>query len=210
MKKTLAAGAVSVAVVLALAACGDSDDTTAETTTATTSVGAEATTGEHGAHDGDSSAHNEADVAFTRGMIPHHEQAVEMSDVILAKDGIDPRVTALAEQIRAAQAPEIETLTGWLTDWGVAGTDDSTGGHEGHDMDGMMSEQDMRALEQAEGTEAARLFLTQMIVHHEGAVAMADTEIQEGEFPDAVEMARTIAQTQQQEITAMEELLATL
>ena len=176
MKKTLAAGAASAAVLLALTACGDADDAATETTTPATSIGAEATTGAHGEHD--ATAHNDADVTFAQGMIPHHEQAVEMSDVILAKGGIDPRVTALAEQIKAAQAPEIETLTGWLADWGVADTGDTAGGHDGHDMHGMMSEQDLQALEQAEGTDAARLFLTQMIVHHEGAVAMADTEIQ--------------------------------
>src|SRR5918994_3647391 len=65
-----------------------------------------------------SEAHNDADVMFAQHMIPHHQQAVEMSDMLLAKQGIDPRVTELARQIKAAQGPEIEKMQGWLNQWG--------------------------------------------------------------------------------------------
>ena len=58
--------------------------------------------------------HNGTDTMFVQGMIPHHAQAVEMSDIILTKQGIDAKVTALATKIKAAQAPEIEKMTGWL------------------------------------------------------------------------------------------------
>ncbi len=61
------------------------------------------------------SAHDDQDVMFAQMMLPHHQQAVEMSDMLLAKgDGVDPDVAALAKQIKAEQAPEITQLTSWL------------------------------------------------------------------------------------------------
>ncbi len=63
--------------------------------------------------------HNDADVSFAAGMVPHHQQAIEMSDIILAKQGIDQRVVDLANQIKAAQGPEIATMQQWLTGWGA-------------------------------------------------------------------------------------------
>lgn len=151
---------------------------------------------------------NDADVEFASMMIIHHEQAIEMSDIVLAKDGVDPEVMALAEAIKAAQGPEMEQLQGWLDDWGVDPDE-----HEMDGMDhgeGMMSEEDLAALEAAGGAEAARLFLEQMIVHHEGAVEMAQTQVDEGSNPDAVELARTIIDAQTAEIQEMDGLLASL
>ncbi|ANG86822.1 DUF305 domain-containing protein [Microbacterium aurantiacum] len=152
---------------------------------------------------------NSADVMFAQMMIPHHEQAVEMSDMLLAKTGIDPEVTALAEQIKAAQQPEIEQMEEWLDAWGadMPGMDDMDGMHHG---DGMMSEDDMEALEAATGTEAARLFLEQMIEHHEGAIDMAQDEVDDGQNADAVALANDIIASQTEEIATMRELLAQL
>ncbi|WP_416564149.1 DUF305 domain-containing protein [Nocardia testacea] len=205
-KKTLAIGATALAVTFAAAACGDSDTgTTPAPSSAVTSTAAENT-----------AAHNQADVMFAQMMIPHHSQAIEMSDMLLAKQGIPEPVTALADQIKAAQGPEIDQLTTWLGQWGqpTRMPGDMPGhdmpGMNEHGMEGMMSEQDMQALSAAQGTEAARLFLTQMIAHHEGAIDMAQTEIEDGQFPDAVAMARTIVDTQQQEIDTMRQLLTTL
>ncbi|GMA32341.1 hypothetical protein GCM10025875_23330 [Litorihabitans aurantiacus] len=62
--------------------------------------------------------HNDADVMFAQMMIPHHEQAVEMSDIVLADPSVMPEVSDLAQQIKDAQAPEIETMSAWLADWG--------------------------------------------------------------------------------------------
>ena len=56
---------------------------------------------------------NEADVMFVQMMIPHHEQAVDMSDMVLSKSGINPEVQALAKQIKAAQQPEIDMMNAW-------------------------------------------------------------------------------------------------
>ena len=150
---------------------------------------------------------NAADEMFATMMIPHHEQAVEMSDMILAKSDVDPRVLELAQQIKDAQQPEIDTMEGWLEDWGVDGMD--MGGMD-HGGDGMMSEEDMAALEAATGPEAARLFLEQMILHHQGAIEMAEAELQDGKNADALALAQAVVDTQSAEITTMQDLLTQL
>lgn len=149
---------------------------------------------------------NSADVMFAQMMIPHHEQAIEMSDMLLAKTDIDAEVIALAEQIKAAQQPEIEQMEEWLDAWGA----DMPGMDDMHHGDGMMSEDDMEALEAATGTEAARLFLEQMIEHHEGAIDMAQDEVDNGENADAVALANDIITSQTEEIATMRELLSQL
>ncbi|MFC7876175.1 DUF305 domain-containing protein [Isoptericola sp. NPDC057391] len=160
----------------------------------------------------ESAQFNDADVEFAQMMIPHHQQAVEMSDLIAGKSGIDPRILDLAAQIKEAQAPEIEQLTAWLEQWGApvpeSGSMGSMDSMDHGSMGGMMSAEDMQALEDARGSEAGRLFLSQMISHHQGAVAMAQTEIDEGENPDAIAMAKDIVETQQAEISTMNDLLA--
>ena len=138
---------------------------------------------------------------------------------VVGKPDIAPDVVALAKQIRAAQAPEITQMKGWLQEWGIQpGMGDM--GMPGHDMPdhdampgmsgGMMSDQDMADLRTAQGTAASRLFLTQMIEHHEGAIIMAQREIGNGLFPAAVELARTIVTSQQEEITTVNQLLQAL
>ncbi len=155
-------------------------------------------------------AHNDADAVFAQHMIPHHTQAIEMSDTLLAKQGIDPRVTELANQIKAAQGPEIQQMQGWLTQWGTPSMPPMSGHGDITGMSGMMSEQDMTVLKDAQGVDASKLFLTQMIAHHEGAITMAQNEIKDGQYPPAVTMAHAIVTTQQQEIDTMKDILATL
>lgn len=148
---------------------------------------------------------NDADVTFAMEMVMHHQQAIEMSDTLLAKDGVHADVVALAERIKAAQVPEIETMNQWLEDWGQ---DTDMGGmdHGG----GMMSEEEMAALEEADGETASSLFLEQMIMHHQGAIDMAQAQIDNGQNPDAVALAQKIVEDQTAEITEMQELLAQL
>ena len=201
-----AAGAVAV---LAIAAgCGGSDSGTGRSTDPSASTSANAAPS--------SQDHNDADVMVAQHMIPHHQQAVEMSDIVLAEQGVDARVTDLATRIKAAQGPEIKQMQGWLGQWGNPPMPPMTPG-EGHTMDGMsgdamgmMSDEQMTALKNANGAEAGKLFLTGMITHHEGAIAMAQTEIKDGSFAPAVELARSIVTTQQQEIDTMKGILATL
>jgi uncharacterized protein (DUF305 family) len=164
---------------------------------------------------------NAADVEFASGMIPHHEQAVEMSDLMLAKDGTDPEVTALATRIKAAQAPEIRTMKAWLDAWGKPGADGGNAsghasGHSGDDAaggdsgNGMLSGEQLEELAGAEGAEASRLFLAGMIEHHKGAIDMAEQELDAGADPGARDLAASIVQAQEAEIKEMEALLAGL
>ncbi|TRW80924.1 DUF305 domain-containing protein [Mycolicibacterium sp. 018/SC-01/001] len=203
-----AIAAAGTALMVLLAGCSSSGQNDA---------GATSTSAEHGddGHDHGSmtqsadpaAGHNDADVSFAAGMVPHHEQAIVMSDIILAKQEIDPRVVELANQIKAAQGPEIATMQQWLTEWNAAPMN-----HEGHDMSdmGMMSDQQLDQLRQAQGVDAARQFLTGMIAHHEGAVRMAQTELQDGEAADAKTLAQSIIDTQQREIATMKQILGTL
>lgn len=147
---------------------------------------------------------NAADVMFTQMMIPHHEQAVVMSDLILAKQGISAEVTKLAEQIKAAQQPEIDQMKGWLKEWGASEHSDHTG-HGG--MDGMLSQEQLDAIEDAQGTEAEKLFLTGMIGHHEGAVTMAKQVQAEGSDTEVRALADAIITSQQAEIDQMKKML---
>ena len=151
--------------------------------------------------------HNQADIMFAQMMIPHHAQAVEMSGIILDKQDIPAEVTALATKIKAAQAPEIEQMTGWLQGWNVPA---AMSDHTGHGMTGMVDDAGIDKLRSATGTDAARLFLQQMIGHHEGAIDMAQQEISAGKSPEAVKLGHDIVDAQQAEITQMKELLASL
>ena len=202
------AAALTAAVSLSfvLAACGD-DMSNIQSGTADTATTAEEVEGPN----------NEADVSFAQGMLPHHRQAVEMSELALDR-AEDPVVLALAEEISAAQEPEIQTMTAFLEAWGAEvpkedmsmegmdqGGDESMEGMEG--MAGMMSPEDMAALESAEGAEFDEMFLQMMVEHHEGAVDMARTELDEGETPTALELAQAIVDTQESEIERMQGLL---
>jgi uncharacterized protein (DUF305 family) len=146
-----------------------------------------------------------ADVMFAQMMIPHHEQAVVMSDAMLAKPDIASEVTTLATQIKNAQQPEIDQMRGWLKTWGAS----EQGDHHGHTgMDGMLTDQELDALKSAQGTQAEKLFLTGMIKHHEGAVAMAKEVQANGADPGVRTLADAIITGQQAEIDQMKKLLA--
>ncbi len=204
--RALGVGALTLAFVLTGCSAGGAPTGSApaassEATTAPESTGSTST-------ESTSSEANAADEAFVTGMLPHHEQAIEMSDVVLDKDGVDPRVLDLAQRIKDAQGPEIEQLQTWLDDWGVEAEAGHGGGHGAHG--GMMSEEDMQALEDADGADASRLFLQQMIVHHEGAVEMAETEVAEGQHPEVVALAQQVIDAQAAEIAEMEQLLTEL
>lgn len=151
---------------------------------------------------------NAADEMFVTMMIPHHEQAVEMSDMLLSKPDPDTRVADLAQRIKDAQGPEIELMREWLDDWGVDYDESMSGMDMGSDMG--MSESDMQALESATGPEADRLFLEQMIVHHQGAISMAETALESGQNEDVLELADQIIADQTAEIAEIEDLLAAL
>lgn len=146
-----------------------------------------------------------ADVMFAMMMIPHHQQAVAMSDALLARDGIDEPVRDLAEAIKAAQQPEIELMETWLDDW-TTEFGDTVRMTPGDGM--MMAEMDTSTLEEASGADAERVFLEEMIVHHEGAIEMSQALLDSGENPEALALARTIITDQTDEIAYMRDVLS--
>ncbi|GAA1191921.1 hypothetical protein GCM10009675_02900 [Prauserella alba] len=153
-----------------------------------------------------SAEHNDADIAFAQGMIPHHRQAIEMSELADDRAG-SPELRRLAARIERAQAPEIATLRGFLSSWDApeSATDHGAGEHSG--MSGMMTDEQLRRLERSDGTTFDRLFLDMMIDHHEGALRMARDQLANGTSPEATELAREIIDTQRAEITEMRGLL---
>lgn len=153
-----------------------------------------------------STAFNKADVSFATDMAAHHQQAVEMSQMLLGKSNVDPRVVTLAKEIKAAQDPEIKQMKSWLSEWGQKSDSGA-----GMDMSGtLMSDTDMNDLKNSAGPAASKLFLTQMTVHHTSALVMAKTEVDSGKNADAVTLAKNIISTQTAEITTMSNLLASL
>jgi uncharacterized protein (DUF305 family) len=201
--RALGAAVLATTVGLGAAACGSDDDTSSAAT------------------EPSATEHNDADVAFASEMLQHHAQALSMVDLTL-KRPLDPQVTELAEQVRAAQGPEIETFTDWLTEWDeeVPETmrDHSNAGHEmgevgesmeGMDasMPGMMSAEDMTALEDAPDDMFQAMWLEMMIEHHAGAVEMAKTHAEDGQYRPAVDLAGDIVASQSAEIETMKGLI---
>ena len=206
--RRLTSAALALVGALVLTACGGGGNDTAASDTGSASHG--------GGHSADTSPSptagtaqgNDADITFLTEMKPHHEQAVAMSDMVLAADPPAP-VAELARQVKAAQAPEIEQMDQMLADLGQPG-EAGEGGHSGG-HGGMMSDADMAALmDAATGTDAARMYLEGMIEHHEGAIKAAETQVAEGQYQPAVELARQIAEDQAAEIRELEAVLASL
>jgi len=202
MKKILTLSVAAIAASITLAGCSAGSDSGSGGGMPGMNHGSSGMSSSSAPVAGD---HNAADTMFTQGMIPHHTQAVEMSDMMLTKQGIDPKVAALATRIKAEQSPEITTMTGWLKGW-----NESAQMSADHSMSGMMGADDMGKLQTAQGTDAAKLFLTQMIAHHQGAIMMAKTEEAGGQNTDAVALSKNIVISQQAEIQEMKDLLGTL
>ncbi|MEU9791264.1 DUF305 domain-containing protein [Streptomyces sparsogenes] len=194
--------AAPVVATLVLVACGSDGSSSADTPTRTpsTSVPASAPAGRH----------NQADVTFAQRMIPHHRQAIAMADMA-EEHASSSQVKAFAREIQKEQKPEIQTMTIWLKAWG----EQVPHGMEGmnHDnasqMPGMMSDHDMRQMEDASGNAFDTLFLTMMIKHHQGAIDMARTEKQQGAYGPGKKMAAGIVTTQTAEIDQMRTMLGT-
>jgi uncharacterized protein (DUF305 family) len=194
-RKSIAALALAIATALTLTACGEQ-------------------TGSEASESGTPAAFDDADVAFAQQMIPHHEQAVLMSQMA-ESHASSAEVRRLAAGIEDAQGPEIDTMSGWLEEWGEDVPDGSMGGMD-HGMQGMrgmagmpgmMSERQLGSLGRAHGGSWDRMFLRMMIAHHEGAIEMANTEIADGQNDDAVALAGRIVEAQQAEIEQMREML---
>ncbi|MFB8775442.1 DUF305 domain-containing protein [Streptomyces broussonetiae] len=193
--------AAAVGSALVLAACGTEDSGSGAASGTTASASAPDTAG----------AHNDQDVDFAQGMIPHHQQALQMAEMAATRAS-SAEVKDLASRIEKAQEPEIRTLSGWLEAWGEDVPSGMPGmGHGGHsggtDMTGMMDTEDMDELVGASGGGFDTMFLTMMVEHHEGAVEMARTEKDKGRYGPAKKLADDIITAQQAEIEEMNQLL---
>ena len=205
MKRTLITVAV-LALAVPLSACGKS--TTAGINQSTT-VATKASTAAAPAAAATTGAFNDADTAFAQGMIPHHEQAIEMADMALdPQTAAGPKIVALAKAIKAAQDPEIATMKGWLTAWGRDTSGAMAGmNHSGGAMPGMMTAADMTGLGKAKAAEFDKSWETMMIAHHKGAIDMANIVIKDGKSADAKKLAGAVIKGQQAEIDQMTALL---
>ncbi|WP_405535888.1 DUF305 domain-containing protein [Streptomyces sp. NBC_00075] len=189
-RKTLAVMAASAALAVTLTACGSDDGNSSE------SSGAAADSASK------TEDHNAQDVTFAQGMIPHHKGALEMAEEATDKAS-SAEVKSLAARIEKAQAPEIETMSGWLKTWG----EDVPTSTES--MPGMESMESMPGMNHGSAAEDFdKAFLTMMIEHHKGAVKMATTEKAKGTYGPATAMADDVIRTQNAEITEMNKLLA--
>ncbi|BCN68031.1 DUF305 domain-containing protein [Rhodococcus hoagii] len=233
-KRMLVAVGSAAAVVALVAGCTSDESDDNATTSATTSASVSASgTAEQGG------PHNDADVEYVQMMIPHHEQAVEMAELVPSRTG-NPDIIALADQIEKAQGPEIEQMEGWLKAWGAPepskaeapGATSDGMDHDGMEGDGtsmpmqsmpmtsmnsmpgmeggghgMMSAEQMQALENAKDAEFDKMWLELMIAHHQGAVASSEQILQTGESEQVRQLAQQIVSSQQAEIAQMEALL---
>ena len=140
------------------------------------------------------------ELMFASMMIPHHSQAVTMSELALA-NSINPEITSLATAIRDAQAPEIAQMQSWLDQSDYSGT------HAGHmDMGGMLSDEELAELSTAKGSAFDRLFLEGMIAHHEGAIDLLSM-LKNSTNSEVKKLYDDILTSQSAEIEAMKALL---
>jgi uncharacterized protein (DUF305 family) len=155
---------------------------------------------------GQPAGYNADDVAFATNMIPHHRQAVELSALVPDRS-TNAELVALAQQISAAQQPEINVMKVFLVQWNE--NPDTNSGHAGHGnaMQGMVDAATVTKLESLTGTEFDKLWLESMIGHHQGAIEMAKAEIANGDNVDAKNLAKNIVTTQEAEIGQMKQMV---
>jgi uncharacterized protein (DUF305 family) len=140
-------------------------------------------------------APNDADVTFIQNMIPHHQQAIELAELVDSHTK-RPQLRTLADRIVASQGQEVTLMQGWLQRWGKP----AAGAGMDHQMPGMMSDSEMRQLMLKKGADFDLAFVDMMTAHHEGAIEMANTELRDGSLPEVKRLAQQIIDAQQGEI----------
>lgn len=210
-RASLVTASLTALAVLGLGAC-DSGPDTGSASAAGPSVIAPGKPGEGnrtlsaedaGKQRADDDSPNSADVSYARMMIQHHAQALDMTELVpgQAESG---KVKKLAERIAAAQGPEIEAMRGWLK---THGKQETGGGHDHAAMPGMATQAQLDKLRAAKGKAFDQLFLTLMITHHEGAIAMAADVKSQGNNVRIEEMADDVVAQQTSEISRMRAML---
>jgi uncharacterized protein (DUF305 family) len=163
-------------------------------------------------------AEGSADVGFARDMAVHHAQAVDMSFLVREGDPADD-VAVLAYDIINTQSTQRGMMMGWLDVWGLPQTSSAPpmawAGEHGHDagdgMPGLATREELdalAALADAGGTAAEVQYLTLMVRHHRGGVAMAEAALAAAQQPVVRRLAETVVATQEAEIQVMNDLLA--
>ncbi|MFI9583734.1 DUF305 domain-containing protein [Streptomyces sp. NPDC052236] len=208
IRRTALVAATGVAA-LVLAACGDGGGHDMGAMESSSSPSASASADASAGGSAEAGDHNAADVSFSKEMIQHHRQAVEMAELADSRAS-SAETKDLAAKIKGAQDPEISTMSGWLTSWGEEAPADMPG--MDHDMasspmPGMMSTEDMDKLEKAKGAEFDTMFAEMMIKHHEGAIDMANTEKADGAYDPAKKLADDVIKAQTAEIDQMNKML---
>lgn len=188
----------AAAAALTLAGCGSNTTSHTNANNGSHMNGSRSMSGSSKAAAGE---RDTADVMFAQMMIPHHQQAIEMTKLAPSR-AASPAVKALATRIQAAQTPEITTMRGWLTRWGSSMTGATTGSDGG-----MMNADDVTKLQALSSRAFDREFLTMMTSHHQGAIDMARAEQANGRYGPAKTMAANIVRTQTAEIVTMAALL---
>jgi uncharacterized protein (DUF305 family) len=187
MKKSL--GLLLLSTVALLPACSSNNSQSADSTTQSMQV------------------FNDADVMFAQMMIPHHEQAIEMSDIALdPTTGGGQQVRDLALQIKNAQDPEIQQMKEWLTAWGKPDSPEDGMDHSSM-MSGMLTAEELTELGTLRGQAFDQKWITGMIAHHKGAIEMANAVLKDGTNTQVLELATSIISTQQAEINTLTSML---
>jgi uncharacterized protein (DUF305 family) len=161
---------------------------------------------------------SDADVDFMAGMIPHHAQAVLMAGWA-PTHGARKDVAVLCERIVVGQRDEIALMQNWLRDRNLEVPDATSTRHKmkmngvEHEMlmPGMLSDEEMAALDKSRGAEFDRLFLQGMIRHHQGAIDMVNVLFKSyGSAQDETvfKFANDVYADQGIEIARMNEMLA--
>lgn len=198
--RTLAA----LAALCVLVACGGGSDSAGDEQAGGMPTGAPVITGEP-------AGYNSADVTFATTMVPHHQQAIEMSTLAVQRS-TDSELIALANQIVAIQQPEVNILNVFLVQWNENPENRTNSGDVGEDtlepsIPGMIDDATITELGSLRGPEFDKLWLQSMIGHHQGAVAMAKSEVADGKNVDAIAVAQTIVAGQDAQIGQMTRML---
>ncbi len=133
-------------------------------------------------------------------MIPHHEQAVTISDLAESQTK-NPAILDIAKRVSTAQQPEIDQMKKLLTDAGLPTLMDHDMG-----MKGMIPQSELDKLSQVRDAAFDKLFLAAMILHHEGALAMTSPAL-DSSNPELKKLAEAITKIQSSEIADMKTLL---
>ncbi|UGT38794.1 DUF305 domain-containing protein [Nocardia yamanashiensis] len=201
----LALVAVATAVALLAAGCSNSDDKDGSMPGMDHGASSSSAPAASSSAPAARTDFNAADITFLQMMYPHHAQAVEMAELVPSRSQNQELIT-LAKSVEQAQSPEMQQISTLLQAFGKPAPSATMGGHQG--MSGMMTDDQMKQLEKLSGAEFDKMWMRMMIEHHQGAIAMASTELATGQNADAKALAQAITGAQQGEIDQMNRMLA--